>query len=84
MQRAVINLQHGQSSNCLNITLFDDTLLEENETFSIVLESNTLGLQLNPATTNLTILDDDCNSINTVNCHIQLTTSPSCSCDSQV
>ena len=58
-------LNSTTSSQCLNLSLLADDLIEGNETISLTLEevitSNSFGIrQLEPRTTNITIIDTNC------------------------
>ena len=51
----------GQSKTCVNISLTDDSVLEQNETFTIEIESMDSRIipDASRSTTTITIVDDD-------------------------
>ena len=67
-ERQIFVFDSGQSSvnateQCLNLTIHDDSTLEDDETFQVHLESTLSTVLLNPSQKSaiITILDDDCN-----------------------
>ena len=44
---------------CVNITIIDDDIVEDEETFSCVLSSNDSAVVFSPNTSVVTIIDDD-------------------------
>ena len=48
---------------CLSISITDDSILENDEVFAVVLSATDQDVILNPNTTSVTILDDDGNVI---------------------
>ena len=55
----------GQTTQCTNIPIIDDTLCEGDvETFTIVLSSpSASGISLSPASATVSIADNDCKSL---------------------
>jgi len=49
----------GQSQQCTNISFISDTLVEDNETFHLLLSTMDEGVILNPTTAYVTITDND-------------------------
>ena len=60
---SVFTIQRGQERMCSNITIYDDSFIETNETFtlSLVTESTNFsaGVTLTPGNATVVILDND-------------------------
>ncbi|NJO46348.1 MAG: hypothetical protein HC835_12355 [Oscillatoriales cyanobacterium RM2_1_1] len=54
-----VNFASGELSKTVSVNLIDDTLVETDETFNLVLSNPTRGAALGAATTTATILDND-------------------------
>ena len=60
-QQPYLVISAGLSKNCVNISLTDDSVLEQNETFTIEIESMDSRIipDASRSTTTITIVDDD-------------------------
>lgn len=64
-------LTPSETRKCINITLLDDSIVEEREKFALELASSEVGILLNPNKTTITIQDTDRKSLH--NIEMQLT-----------
>lgn len=64
-------LTPSETRKCINITLLDDSIVEEREKFALELASSEVGILLNPNKTTITIEDTDRKSLH--NIEMQLT-----------
>lgn len=44
---------------CLNISILDDSIVEQNETFSVLLTASNSAVEISPSSATVTIIDDD-------------------------
>jgi len=56
-------LTPSETRKCINITLLDDSIVEEREKFALELASSEVGILLNPNKTTITIQDTDRKSL---------------------
>ena len=49
----------GEQSECIEIPIVNDDILESDETFSILLTSNQIGVNVDVSETTVTIMDND-------------------------
>ena len=59
-------LTPSETRKCINITLLDDSIVEEREKFALELASSEVGILLNPNKTTITIQDTDRESLHNI------------------
>ena len=57
-----LTFQPGEIELCIQITIIDDVILEDNETFSVGLSTTDQAVLLNPSSATVTILNSDSES----------------------
>ena len=57
-----LTFQPGETELCIQITIIDDVILEDNETFSVGLITTDQAVILNPSSATVTILNNDSES----------------------
>ena len=67
----------GEMMNCSTVMVVNDRLLEEDETFTIMLTSSDTGVNLGISQTTITIIDDDCKRFLTIT-HVDISLRISC------
>ena len=72
-----VTIAAGEMMNCSTVMVVNDTLLEEDETFTIMLTSSDTGVNLGNNQTTITIIDDDCKRFLTIT-HVDISLWISC------